>query len=75
MHAMAKQNIIPSIPPYSLLSVCGNVFANSYINQAISISFGCPESRKFGGIGENEVVLGLPFAMAKQIIALADLRA
>jgi uncharacterized protein (DUF169 family) len=74
LHAMAKQNIIPSISPYSLLSVCGNVFANCFINKAISISFGCPESRKHGGIGDNEVVLGLPFLMAKQIIAFADLK-
>lgn len=68
MHNLAKLEITPSIPPYSLLSVCGNVFANCYKNKAVSISFGCPESRKHGGIEENEVVIGLPFESAKLII-------
>ena len=68
MHTLAKYKIIPSIPPYSLLSVCGNVFANCYINQSISISFGCPESRKHGGIEKDEIVLGLPYASAKLIV-------
>jgi len=69
MHKLAKHKITPSMPPYSLLSVCGNVFINSYINQSVSISFGCPESRKHGGIEENEVVLGLPYTIAKFIVA------
>jgi len=34
----------------------------------VSISFGCPESRKHGGIDKNEVVLGFPFEIAKLII-------
>ncbi len=67
-HILAKHKIIPSIPPYSLLSVCGNIFANCYINKLVSISFGCPESRKNGGIEKNEVVIGLPFEIAKLII-------
>ncbi len=68
MHALGKGKIMPSIPPYSLLSVCGNVFANCYINQTVSISFGCPESRKYGGIEQDEIVIGLPFKTAKLII-------
>jgi uncharacterized protein (DUF169 family) len=73
MHTLAKNKIRPSIPPYSLLSVCGNVFSNCYINQSVYISFGCPESRKHGGIGENEIVLGLPYASAKLIISTNSL--
>lgn len=68
LHILARKSIQPSIPPYSLLSVCGNVFSNCYINQSVSISFGCPESRKYGGIEENEIVLGLPYAIAKFIV-------
>src|SRR4030043_1729928 len=37
MFNLAKLEIRPSIPPYSFLSVCGNVFANCYINQVVSI--------------------------------------
>ena len=68
MHNLAKSKIRPSIPSYSFLSVCGNVLANCYLNQVVSISFGCPESRKNGGIGKNEIVLGLPFKIAVDLL-------
>lgn len=68
IHTMAKHRIMPSILPYSLLSVCGNVFASCYTNQLISISFGCPESRKYGGIEKKEVAIGVPFKTARLII-------
>ena len=67
MHKLAKSEIIPSIPPYLFLSVCGNIFANCYLNKVVSISFGCPESRKNGGIGKNEIVVGLPFKVAVKL--------
>lgn len=69
MHLLTKHMLEPSIPPYALLSICGNVFANSYINKLISISFGCPESRKYGGVEDNEVVVGIPFQFAKYLTA------
>jgi uncharacterized protein (DUF169 family) len=65
---LAKMAIKPSIPPYLMLSVCGNIFANSYLNQVVSISFGCPESRKSGAIGKNEIVVGLPFKIAVDLL-------
>jgi len=69
IHFLAKQNIIPSIPPYSLLSVCGNVFTNCVKSGSASISFGCPESRKYGGIKEQEIVLGLPYNIAQLFVS------
>ncbi len=68
MHNLAKHNIMPLMPPYSILSVCGNVFANCYISQSVSISFGCPESRKHGEIEKNEVVMGIPYKIALDLI-------
>jgi len=65
---LAKMAIKPSIPNYLMLSVCGNIFANSYLNQVVSISFGCPESRKSGAIGKNEIVIGLPFKIAGNLL-------
>lgn len=65
---LAKMAIKPSIPNYLMLSVCGNIFANSYLNQVVSISFGCPESRKSGAIGKNEIVIGLPFKIACDLL-------
>jgi uncharacterized protein (DUF169 family) len=68
MHKLAKIGVKPSILPYSLLSVCGNVFSNCCKNKVPTLSFGCPESRKHGGIGNNEVVLGLPFQHASYLV-------
>jgi uncharacterized protein (DUF169 family) len=57
---LARNKTRLKISNYLFLSVCGNVFANSYINRSISVSFGCMESRKCGGLDDNEVALGIP---------------
>lgn len=70
MHNLAKIGVRPSILPYSLLSVCGNVFSNCYKNKVPALSFGCPESRKHGGIGNDEVVMGIPFQHASYLVTV-----
>jgi len=50
-----------------IMSVCGNVAVKSYIDQKISISFGCPDSRKYGGIAKEQLVIGLPHKVALRI--------
>jgi uncharacterized protein (DUF169 family) len=47
-----------------IMSVCGNVAVKSYINQKISISFGCPDSRKYGGIAKEQLIIGVPHKVA-----------
>lgn len=68
MHKLLRMNIKISIPPSSLLSICGNVFANCYTNQTVSISFGCPESRKHGGVDKDEVIIGFPATIAQNLL-------
>ena len=68
IHNLAKIGIRPYVSPFSLLSVCGNVFSHCYKNSSVSLSFGCPESRKYGGIGKNEVVLGFSFEYALDMV-------
>ena len=48
----------------SIMSVCGNIAVKSYIDQKISISFGCPDSREYGGIKEGQLVMGIPHTIA-----------
>ncbi|MEF8811277.1 MAG: DUF169 domain-containing protein [Bacteroidales bacterium] len=67
IHSIARIEKKPFISPYSLLSICGNVFAQSYRQGWISLSFGCPESRNFGGVKNDEVVMGLPYHVVKKI--------
>ena len=38
------------------------------MNKLPALSFGCPESRKHGGIGNDEVVLGLPYQHASYLV-------
>jgi uncharacterized protein (DUF169 family) len=64
IHDYARKKIQPVVSPYSLLSICGNVFTRSYQEQNINISFGCPESRKFGGVDNEEIIIGIPYEMA-----------
>jgi uncharacterized protein (DUF169 family) len=62
-----KLNQFPLISPYTFLSVCGNVFVNTYKHRTMSISFGCPESRSFGGVKDNLVIVGLPYYSCLQL--------
>ena len=48
-----------------IMSICGNAVVRSYINQTISISLGCPDSRKYGGIKQDQLVIGVPNKLAK----------
>ena len=68
MHRLASLEIKPYIPPYSLHSICGNVFSRAYLNNVICISFGCPESRKFGGVNADETIIGIPYGLLKRFL-------
>jgi len=48
-----------------IMSVCGNTVVRSYINQEISLSLGCPDSRKYGGIKPDQLAIGIPNKLAK----------
>ena len=44
----------------SVLAVCGCVATGAYLFDKICLSFGCPESRNYGAIGNDRLVIGLP---------------
>ncbi len=56
-----KLKSFPVVKPYTFLSVCGSVFVSTYKTGLMSISFGCPESRYYGGVKDNLLVVGLPY--------------
>ena len=57
----AKTDKFPVIKPYTFLSVCGNIIAQTYKKKQVNVSFGCTESRKHGSIDDNMIIVGLPF--------------
>jgi uncharacterized protein (DUF169 family) len=62
---MTSQNLRVDIS--GIMSVCGNVAVRSYLGQCISISFGCPDSREYGGIEKGQLVIGLPYNIASRL--------
>ena len=56
----------------SVMAVCGNVAAAAYITHKICLSFGCSESRNHGAIGRDRLIIGIPFPVAKAMLAVVD---
>jgi len=51
----------------SLMAMCGEIAVKTLVTEKISLSFGCLDSRKNGGIKNSELILGIP---QKQIQSL-----
>ncbi|MBN1788867.1 MAG: DUF169 domain-containing protein [Bacteroidales bacterium] len=65
---MVITNTFPVIKPYPFLSVCGGILVNTIKNKQMSISFGCPESRKYAGVDDSDVIVGIPFKICEKLI-------
>lgn len=55
-----------------IMSVCGNVAVKSFTKQKISLSFGCPDSREYGGIENGELVIGIPHNIAFNLCRMSS---
>jgi uncharacterized protein (DUF169 family) len=49
-------------------SVCSDVCAQTYLNGQVNFSLGCDGSRKFSGIEDGEMVIGIPAELLPEII-------
>lgn len=52
----------------SFMAVCGNIVVKAFELQQPCLSFGCPESREYGGIGTDKLILGMPHKLAKKLV-------
>jgi uncharacterized protein (DUF169 family) len=43
-----------------VMSVCGGVVVRSFLEDKISLSFGCEDSRRYGNIGRDRLIIGIP---------------
>ncbi len=55
-----------------IMSVCGSAVVNSYVNHSISLTFGCPDSRRYGGIRPEQLVVALPADLLKTMRELTE---
>ncbi|MDP8260289.1 MAG: DUF169 domain-containing protein [Candidatus Gygaella obscura] len=44
----------------NMMSICGGIAVKSYLEQKITISFGCIDSRNFAGLERHTVAVGIP---------------
>ena len=49
-------------------AVCGGVAVKAYLTKRISLSFGCEDSRQYGGISRDRVIVGIPYALAHKFL-------
>ena len=52
----------------SIVSVCGHVAVEAFIKQQIALSFGCRDSREYGGITRDRVAIGVPVELAQRML-------
>lgn len=52
----------------SVVSVCGHVAVEAFVNQRVALSFGCSDARQYGGITRDRVAVGVPAAVAKDLL-------
>ncbi len=51
-----------------VMPVCGNCAVRSYLTNEICVSFGCDDSRKYGSIPDDDLVMGIPLKKALSIL-------
>jgi uncharacterized protein (DUF169 family) len=49
-------------------AVCGNVAVKAYRTKRIALSFGCADSRQYGGISRDRLIVGVPNALAHKLL-------
>lgn len=47
----------------NIMSICSGVVCKAFLENKISISFGCQDSRGFAGIGRDSLAIGIPKSM------------
>ena len=58
----------PAVPLSSFLAICAWVVVRAHKLDEICVSLGCFDSRQFGGIGSDTMVVGMPSTRAQQMV-------
>ena len=57
----------PAVPLSSFLAICAWIVVRAHKLDEICVSFGCLDSRQFGNIGSDTMVVGIPSTRARQL--------
>ena len=55
------------VPLCSMMSICSGIAVRTYQEEKISLSFGCNDSRKYANIGRNNLAVGIPRRLLKEL--------
>jgi uncharacterized protein (DUF169 family) len=58
----------PSLKLSSFMALCGNVAVAAHTSRRPCLSFGCPDSRRYGGIEEDMLSVGIPSCLAGTLL-------
>ena len=58
----------PRVELSSIAALCSNVAVRALRDGKLTLSFGCEESRRHGGIPRDRVIVGLPVEVAKRLL-------
>ena len=53
----------------AMMSICGGVAAKAYLDDKISVSFGCDDSRKYADIKKEKLAIGIPKRLFNVLVA------
>ena len=65
-HSRKGENLDVSL--CSMMSVCGGVAVRSYLEEKVSLSFGCDDSRKYSDMRRENLAIGIPRKLFKLFI-------
>ena len=51
----------------SLTAMCGDVAAQTLTTEKVCISFGCDDSREYGEVADEELIVGIPKDTIEQL--------
>lgn len=64
---ISRTHEFPMANTFPYLSVCGNIFLKTFRSAQMNIAIGCSQSRQYGEIKDNQLVVGLPYNKSVQI--------
>jgi uncharacterized protein (DUF169 family) len=64
----------PIVRLSTFMAICGDVVVGAYVSNRLRVSFGCRDSRQFGGVEDDRVIVGIPYVLLKPLLGV-DLQA
>ena len=58
----------PLVRLSSFMAICGDVVVGAYVSNRLRVSFGCRDSREFGGVDDDHIIVGIPHVLVEPLL-------